>query len=489
MSNLPPTSKIGTLCALLVLSISTLAGAQPTTGAPQPGSGSATAGSPRSPVASGQGATRGPRYQCYGSGAQRYCYAYYREGYCVFYGNQRSCKRYSTAPNQPSLPGARPGGATQGPPPPPQPVGPTGPAGGLAPVPSPPIAGAVLGETDGEGARTLKGYTFAYPRYLGHAFIATSFHAGAGVEFYDQEGVESEVETPDGELEIFEFDRTLVFARLRSNLDFAIGESFGFGAGAEYRAQVGTNEQSLFLYGAETGYAITPRMKVRLWRGVQSGSQLSLQAHGAFSGGLRAVPQGLLRELALEIADIAQDDERITCLVAADFECAFDEVDLVAAIQLHRQSYGGGGMLAFAQRLGGAAGLQLDAGLDGVGSTYSWGYIGDIDAGSVLFHAGASPSLNFYPSFPLGLAFEYRFHVEHTSYESSEEAGIGDDATETATGHKVGIGAYFTGRRDLQLGAILGLSFMSESADIGRSASDGPEAFIAAVQFDMRYFF
>ncbi|MBW2454226.1 MAG: hypothetical protein JRI68_06940 [Deltaproteobacteria bacterium] len=487
MSTFPPTSKLGTLCAVLVLSATSVASGQPTTGGAQPGPAPAAGGATPGPVATGQAAPRGPRYQCYGSGAQRYCYAYYREGYCVFYGNQRSCKRYSTAPAQPSSPGGRPpSGAT---PLPTQPSGPAGAVGGATPVAPAPIAGAVGGETEAEGARTLKGYTFAYPRYLGNAFIAASFHAGAGVEFYDQEGVESEVETPDGELEVFEFDRELVFARLRTNLDFAIGESFGFGAGAEYRAQVGANEQSLFLYGAETGYAITPRIKVRLWRGAQSGSQLSLEAHGAFSGGLRAVPQGLLRELAVEIAEIAQDDERITCLVAADFECAFDEADLVDAIQLHRQSYGGGGMLAFAQRLGGAAGLQLDVGLDGVGSTYSWGYIGDVNAGSVLFHAGASPSLNFYPSVPLGLAFEYRFQVEHTSYESSEEAGIGDDATETATGHRIGIGAYFTGRRDLQLGTILGLSFMSESAEIGRAASDGPEAFIAALQFDMRYFF
>ena len=458
------------------------AGASPA--GPQPGTGQpGAAGAAKAP-------SQGPRYQCYGSGAQRYCYAYYREGYCVFYGNQRSCKRYGTTPAQPSRPpGPGPGGAPGSVATPTQPTGPAVPPGAVTVPEAAPIPGAVGGETAEEGARTLKGYTFAYPRYLGNAFIATSFHAGAGVEFYDQEGVESEVETPDGELETFEFDRELVFARLRSNLDFAIGEIVGLGAGAEYRAQVGANEQSLFLYGAETGYAITPRLKVRLWRGSSSGSQLTLEAHGAFSGGLRAVPQGLLRELAVEIAEIAQDDERITCLVAADFECAFDEVDLVDAIRLHRQSYGGGGMLAFAQRLGGVAGLQLALGLDGVGSSYSWGYLGDIDAGSVLFHAGASPSLNFYPSFPLGLSFEYRFHVEHTAYDPSEEAGIGDDASETATGHKVGIGAYFTGRRDLQLGAILGLSFMSESADVGRSASDGPEAFVAAAQFDMRYFF
>ncbi len=477
------TVKFGALCVAAALCTSGSAQGQPVARGAQPQQGVPSSSSSATGPASRPPASQGPRTRCYGAGSQRYCTAYYPEGYCLFYAGRRSCHRYSTATGQrqPQAPYGAPSAiqpATQ----------PTAQPTSQAAGPSP-NGGAVAGETEQSGARTLKGYTFAYPRYFGNAFIATSFHAGAGVEFYGQEAVKSEVQTGSGETEVFEFDRDLVFARLRSNVDFAIGESFGFGAGAEYRAQVGANERSLFLYGAETGYAIVPRIKIRLVRSDRTGSQLTLQAHGAFSGGLRAVPQGLLRELALEIAEIAQDDERITCLVAADFECAFDEVDLASAIQLRRQQYGAGGMLSFAQRLGGVAGLQLATGLDGTGSNYSWAYLGEIDAGSFAFHVGGSPSLNFYPAFPLGLSFEYRFQVEHTSYSASEEAGLGADPSDTTTGHRLGVGVYFTGRRDLMLGAILGLSFVNESGEIGHSGAAGPDAFVAAMQFDMRYFF
>jgi hypothetical protein len=351
------------------------------------------------------------------------------------------------------------------------------------------MAGAVEGESAAAGARTLRSHTFQYPRYLQGPFLATSFHVGAGVEFYDQAEVHSEFESEAGEVESFAFDRDLVFARLRAQLEVVPWEVFGLGVSGEYLAQIGVNEQSLFLYGADTGYDVRPSFKARLWRSDEHASQLALTGYGTFAGGLRAVPQGLLRELALEIADIAQDDERINCLVEADFDCAFDDVDLVAAIRLNRTRFGGGAGLSFAHAFSELAGLQLATGLEGAKSSFSWVYLGNIDAASVLFHAGLSPSLNFHPDVPLALTAEYRFHVEYSNFKPDEQAGLAADATDTATGHRLAAGAYYTGRRDLMLGTILGLSWLEESAEIGLSASDQPKAFIVSAQFDMRYFF
>jgi hypothetical protein len=39
------------------------------------------------------------------------------------------------------------------------------------------------------------------------------------------------------------------------------------------------------------------------------------------------------------------------------------------------------------------------------------------------------------------------------------------------------------------LGAIVGLSFVDESAEIGKTAASQPKATVVAIQFDMRYFF
>jgi len=350
----------------------------------------------------------------------------------------------------------------------------------------------VDGESARTGARTLKGHTFAYPRWLDNAFTTTTFHVGSTIEIYDQAEVESHFETATGEIDTFTFDRNLVIVRLRVSGELAFTKGFSVGIGSEYLAQVGVNDQSLFLFGADTGYDVRPGIKIRLLRNDRTGSQLGLHLYGAFNGGLRAVPQGLLRELALEMAEIALEQERISCLVAADFNCAFDDVDLTTAIKLHRQRWGGGGAFNFAQAFNEHWGLQMTLGLEGALANYSWRYLGEIAAPVLNFYVGASPSLNFYPDFPLGLTAEYRFEVEHASYDltASEESLRSDEdgADDTSVGHRLAFGVYFTGRRDLMLGALLGLSFVSDAVTIGEEGEQ-PNAMVIAPQFDMRYFF
>jgi hypothetical protein len=351
----------------------------------------------------------------------------------------------------------------------------------------------VQGETTELGARTLRGHTFPYPRYLDSAFVATTFHVGAGVELYSQPEVQTGFAASAGEPQLFTYDRDLVFARLRAALDLAPWEVFALSFDATYLAQVGVSEQSLFLFGADTGYELGPGLKARLWRSDSGSTQLGLHVGGRFAGGLQAVPQGLLRELALELAAIAQDQGRINCLVAADFECAFDNIDLITAIQLHRKRYGANAFLNLAHAFSRAIGAQLTLGLGGSYSNYTWRYLGDIDTGSFEFTAGLGPSFNFYPDFPLGVSLEYRLDVEHNVYDAVAGAegqpSVEEATSDTATAHRLAAGAYFTGRRDLMLGAIVGLSFIDESAELGKTAADQPKATLVSVQFDMRYFF
>lgn len=465
---------------------------------------SAVALPPQAAPAGAAGGDYGTQRTCTSSGGRSYCYSSGPKGYCYYVGGQTYCYPHGTSPGSATTaPAPRPSSSVAPTPAAPYPVtaaswpgssvgGPAAPSL-LGPAPAELPQGMVSGETERSGARTLDGHTFPYPRYLGSAFVTTSFQVGAGIEFYDQSEVEAQFEPAPGQVQSFAYDRELVFARLRAALDIAPWEVFSFGLGAQYLAQVGVSEQSLFLFGAETGYGLTPNLHVRLWRSEASGTQLGLRLQGDFDGGLRAVPQGLLRELALELAAIAQDQGRISCLVAADFACAFEDVDLVTAIQLHHQSYGASAKLDLAQAFGRAVGLQLSLGLGGGYQSFSWRYLGDIDAGTFDFNVGIGPSFDFYPSFPLGLAFEYLLDVQHTVYATEPgedpQAAPPSEADDTTVGNHLAAGLYFTGRRDLMLGAILGLQFVDESAAIGKTAAEQPSATIIAVQFDMRYFF
>jgi hypothetical protein len=493
------------------------AAAQPAAASGQPAAAEGAAASPASSTA-GTSLSPGPDFgtqpTCFARSGQSYCYTVGPRGYCYFYGGRSYC--YPSAPAA-RTPTGGPGSGAAGAPPlspgSPVPAPPGGPApagqpwgqpgaaagqpGANAPGTAPPAAsepaGWVKGETTELGARTLGGHTFPYPRYLDSAFVATTFHVGAGVEFYSQSEVESGFQASAGEAQSFSYDRDLVFARLRAGFDLAPWDVFAVSFEAEYLAQVGVSEQSLFLFGADTGYDLEPGVKARLWRSQSGATQLGLHVLGDFSGGLQAVPQGLLRELAVELAAIAQDQGRINCLVAADFECAFKEVDLITAIQLHRKHYGAEALLNLAHAFSPLFGGQFTLGLGGAYSNYSWRYLGDIDTGTFVLDAGLGPTFDFYPDFPLGLTLEYRFTLEHNVYSATAgpegQPTIEEATSDTAIGNRLAAGVYFTGRRDLMLGAIVGLSFVDESAEIGKTAADQPKATIVAIQFDMRYFF
>jgi hypothetical protein len=231
-------------------------------------------------------------------------------------------------------------------------------------------------------------------------------------------------------------------------------------------------------------------MKFRLVRGTEAGAQLALQPFVMISGGIRAVPQGLLRVLADQIQEIAVSQERTQCLVEADFNCAFDrDANLGESIKLTQRRYGGGASLNYAQALNRHLGGQMSVSLGGASATTSATFLDNVASSHMLFKFGISPAINLHPIAPLGLTLEYRFELDKASYDPNETAGIPQGADVSASGHRGAAGLYYTGRRDLMLGWIAAIASMQ---DTGRSLYDAatePSAFTFAAQFDMRYFF
>jgi hypothetical protein len=340
----------------------------------------------------------------------------------------------------------------------------------------PKTPGMVSGESDDWGSRTLDGHTFIYPRLVDTAFTASNFHVGTSVEFYHQAGVTSKVTELDGTVQELEYDRDLAFVRLDYGVHFQLMEVVSIGLDADYLAEVGANQESLMLYGGQTGYDFRPTAKLRMWRSEDYGLQLAMRGYATVSGGVRAVPQGILSEVVTE--------ERAECVM--DRACAIEE-DALDAITRTRN--GGGGSVSLAKSLGRYVGMQAMVGFEGARLQVE-GPNAAIDATSMVFSAGASPSLDFFPGWPVGVALEYRFDLHRQ--QISEITGTTTEIPQSAVlakAHRFGASIHYTGRRDLMLGWSAGGAYLEDAERGLDSANAEPNALVFAAQFDMRYFF
>ncbi|HHH31849.1 MAG TPA: hypothetical protein ENK57_26360 [Polyangiaceae bacterium] len=359
------------------------------------------------------------------------------------------------------------------------------------------VAGMVSGESVDEGDRTLRGHSFPYPRLVDSPFNATNLYAGTSMEMYRQRDVRSVFRGGDGEPRELRYDRNLAYLRLRYGFDLAIVEAFGVGVDADFLAEVGANSESLMLRGGQTGYVFRPRAVVRLHR--SDSSQWALRGHGTISGGIRAIPHGMLQSLAGEIDAIAADPERSGCLAAGDLACALEGRGMDTS-QIRRRRYGGGGALTFGHAFGRAASVQLAAGAEGARQIIETAWGGALGATQVVAYGGIAPALDFGPAFPLGITAAYRFEMQRSAYEASEALGLERGVTTFAKNHRLSGGLSYTGRRDLMLGATVGVAFLqdvdssvlelaSSPASSTSVVTEQPAALLLSGQLEMRYFF
>ncbi|MEM9692138.1 MAG: hypothetical protein AAGA56_06320 [Myxococcota bacterium] len=367
-----------------------------------------------------------------------------------------------------------------------------------------PLPGMPKGESRDRGARTIKGHTFPYPRLVDSPFAASSFYVGTTVDFLFQQGVRSGQEADDsGEIVGATYDRQLGFIQLNYGAEYAPHERVSFGLNADYLATVGANEESLFLYGGQTGFDFRPFLRVVLVRSDAAGIQWSLGGFGTYENGIRAVPQGLLVELSEQIDAIAEDPtgERTQCLAQGNLDCAFAEDTDFNSMQLARRRVGGGGNTAVAIALNEYLGLQVSGQFEAAEQAISNSLVGDVDALDLRAGAGIAPSLYLTDSLPVTLAAGYRFEWQQSTYRANPNLDIENGARVAAFNHRVSAGIYYAGRRDLMLGWTAAGARLEDAErgttqvpSAGRTTSmsalaPNPHAWVASGQFDMRYFF
>ncbi len=353
------------------------------------------------------------------------------------------------------------------------------------------------GEDAETGGRTLVGHTFLVPTFIDHAFTTTVFSVGTGLGLYSQPN-NSGIDPATGKS--FTYDVNMGFIDERFAFGWAPVEQVQIHLDSRYVAIVGGNEQGILLFGGKTSYGFQPGLRVRLWRGKESGTQLTLHAYGRIEGGIQLRPAGLLEALAAQVealkTDPAAQSKAAACLAAGNFGCALPSVsDPLGSMTRTDATYGGGGALNLAQALGRYAGAQFSGGASVGSSTLKLKALdrtaitlADYELSSMPWelHLGLAGTLNFAPSVPLGLKAEYQFMRTSESFKIN---GADTALSRVQTDHAVAAGIYYTGRRDLQLGWFVAGIFTKSTLADSNTPADEPGRAILTGQFEMRYFF
>ena len=308
------------------------------------------------------------------------------------------------------------------------------------------------------GDRTLRGNTFLFPPHFDSAFIATYIGGRAEVRI---------VRVSDVSTQFGVFDLDVAGAGETIDLGIKLGDVVGLrlsGAGA---AIVGSNIPAVAYNGATYSFGGGVRVPVRLFRIESSGSQLALVPYFGYAAGKVAALLPLFQnQPSLTLG---------TLLRGNGSELLFTPIKTTTF----------GLNAAFAQAFNRNFAVQAEAGLgrsvatldrfdpssqDRNGdSTGAWAY-----NFGVAFTADAGPC-----GFPLaGLA-------EWSVSRQPGTASLVSSSTGTSA-HTIALGAYYTGRRDLQLGVVaaLELGLPPIATDVGES--DRPNS--KDLRFELRYF-
>ena len=345
----------------------------------------------------------------------------------------------------------------------------------------------------------LKGYVFQTPALVDSAFTQT--HVGLGVELGHQSDFGATLGTTK------QFDRSfgVTTGYLAAGVSFL--DRFELGLTASYSSLLANDVTTTLLYGGQNAWSVRPGLRIRVFRSTSTGSQLAVHAYGDFSGGSHLSPGGLLAEIAAEAPQIAGDTTRTGCLAAGDVSCIFKSAgfDPNAATQFSRTQLGGGATLSYAQAIGSMLGLQAAMGFEvGHGSVTTppnatlGGGAGNIGSTPVNFHIGLAPSIDFGPTVPIGVMAEYQFTFVDESFNPPSGGNLtGDAGTLTSLQHGFSVGVYYTGRRELQLGALFGATLIKSSVNYSGSSDptatstsvDQPPTTLLTGQITARYFF
>ncbi|APR78031.1 Hypothetical protein A7982_03378 [Minicystis rosea] len=337
-----------------------------------------------------------------------------------------------------------------------------------------------------DDTRTLRGHAFRPPLLLDNAFVSTHVDLSGSIGSESSPGIHVLATNAIGVAHELDYDAklTVIGGRLQAGVRFA--ERFEIGLDASYAGHAVGDAQSAILFGGQSSFDVRPGLRITAVRSPGSGTAFGVRAYGAFSRSTRQSPARVIAEVAKDINAIAADNERSACLQVGDLACALREgFDALAATKIARATYGGGVSASVAQAFGSHFGLQGTAGVEVARGSSSSPDGSTIGSTPIAIYAGVAPSLDFAPAAPIGISAEYRFEYANESFSVPSSTGADASGSTSTIKHGVAAGLYYTGRRDLVLGAAFVGSFASPSSD--GSALPGVNVLSGLVT--MRYFF
>jgi hypothetical protein len=358
-----------------------------------------------------------------------------------------------------------------------------------APAPPPPRAP----ETRRESARTLGGLAFVSPFLIDSAFTQT--HAGFGLELGHQTelGVVPPAPSSSGAVAPFQYDRSLGVTTQYLSFGFAIGERVELGFSAGYATQLSSDVDGALFFGGKSTWNLRPGARVRLIHRPSTGTQLAVHVYGDFGASAWQNPAGVLAEIATEATLFTTNPMQLACLQANNISCALTSPTFNAQVAAltNRTQYGAGATVGLAQHVAGGFGVQAAVGFEAdyasvsaAGTTY-----GSVP---VAFHVGVAPSFDL-GAVPLTLMAEYLFTlIDETTVSSQMNAmdQTADTNTLLTLENAAVFGAYYTGRRDLTVGALFSATFdrITATGSDGTALAQPPVTRLAG-QVNARYFF
>jgi hypothetical protein len=339
----------------------------------------------------------------------------------------------------------------------------------VAPLAEPPAPEPPAPEPPGrrDDPRTLKGHPFRPPLLLDSAFVASYVDVSTSIGRAVTPGIQVLASSALGVSHELDYDATQTVVTGRLQAGVRVADRLELGLDASYAALSPADQNTALLFGSQSAFDLRPGLRLSVLRSPATGTQVGLHAYGVFAGSSRLSPARVLAEIAKDIHGIAADGPSVACLQTGDLACALgDKFDSLASMRIARNTYGGGASVSVAQAFGAHFGMQGSAGFEVARASSQTPAAGAVGSTPVGFSVGVAPSLDFAPAVPLGISAEYRFDYATETFPAPAGSTVASGPTTTLK-HGVAAGLYYTGRRDLVVGASFVGSFSSASSDAG----------------------
>jgi hypothetical protein len=335
--------------------------------------------------------------------------------------------------------------------------------------------------------RLLGGLYLPSPALIDSAFVQS--HLGVAVEVgrrwdygtistYTPPGV-----MPDAGYSL-QFDQATNVSTQYGSFGIAVNDRVELGVSGSYQSVLSTDVASVLVFGAKSSWTLRPLVRFQLVR--TPVTAVALLLYGDFGGDNQQSPVTALNEIANEIHTISASSgngqNQTNCLGAGDVTCALTNPSAVNTATT-RTLAGGGTTLAVAHAFNSTFGIQSAFGLE-VGYRATDANGSSTGSVPINFHAGVAPSVDFGPNAPLALMLEYRLNV-------LGEPSVGDgDGNIVQVTNALSFGVYYTGRKDLSLGAIFSTAFGYNQILFSDGSSQlYPPTTTVTGQIAARYFF